>query len=224
MLARATLADLLVRAEGQGDLGLIGDLQALSLRLGESGAERFLKACARAPEAMDWLGPRQGIEARLRHGFGLPLGDIDEAIARRMRRRRVRSRSAARDRRRQPGLGHRDRPAGLRRDRRLAGARWRGAGGEPRRSRRLSCSPKPGDPRKAPTGLLKAAPDYEALAARLAECCRRLLAMQRLAALVAALAAGLRAGQAFALAYADAKRGAGAVDFDDLIARAERCC
>ena len=36
-----------------------------------------------------------------------------------------------------------------------------------------------------------------------------------------ALAAGLRAGQAFALAYAAAKRGAGAVDFDDLI-RARR--
>src|SRR5882672_9636232 len=49
---------------------------AQSLRLGESGAERFLKACARAPDGMAWLGPRQGIEARLRHGFGLPLGDI----------------------------------------------------------------------------------------------------------------------------------------------------
>src|SRR3979409_2177200 len=43
LLARATLAELLVRAEGEGDQGLIRDLQALSLRLGESGAERFLK-------------------------------------------------------------------------------------------------------------------------------------------------------------------------------------
>jgi ATP-dependent helicase/nuclease subunit A len=82
LLARATLADLLVRAEANGDFGLIGDLQALSLRLGESGAERFLKACAGAPAAMDWLGPRQGIEARLRLGFDLPLGDIGEAIGR----------------------------------------------------------------------------------------------------------------------------------------------
>src|SRR6476469_2575340 len=82
MLARATLADLLVRAEADGDAGLIRDLQALSLRLGESGAERFLKACAPAPDGMEWLGPRQGIEARLRQGVGLPLGDIGEAVAR----------------------------------------------------------------------------------------------------------------------------------------------
>src|SRR3546814_7718230 len=27
------------------------------------------------------MGPRDGIEARLRHAFGLPLGDIEEAIA-----------------------------------------------------------------------------------------------------------------------------------------------
>src|SRR4051812_19638686 len=82
LLARATLADMLVRAEAEGDQALIRDLQALSLRLGESGAERFLKACARTPDGMEWLGPRQGIEARLRHGFGLPLGDIGEAVAR----------------------------------------------------------------------------------------------------------------------------------------------
>ena len=66
MLARSTLAELLVRGRRrQGDLGLIRDLQALSLRLGEAGAERFLMACARAPEAMAALGPREGVEARL---------------------------------------------------------------------------------------------------------------------------------------------------------------
>ena len=27
------------------------------------------------------LGPREGVEARLRHVFGLPLGDVDAAIA-----------------------------------------------------------------------------------------------------------------------------------------------
>ena len=82
LLARSTLADLLVRAEAGGDQGLIRDLQALSLRLGEAGAERFLMACARAPEAMAALGPREGVEARLRHLFGLPLGDIGEVVAR----------------------------------------------------------------------------------------------------------------------------------------------
>ena len=46
--------------------------------------------------------------------------------------------------------------------------------------------------------------------------------MRALAGMVAALAAGLRAGQSFALAYGDAKRAAGVVDFDDLIRWAER--
>jgi ATP-dependent helicase/nuclease subunit A len=79
LLARQTLADLLVRAEREGDLGLIADLQALSHRLGEGGAEAYLIQCARAP--IDTLGPREGVEARLRRAFGLPAGDIEEAIA-----------------------------------------------------------------------------------------------------------------------------------------------
>src|SRR5579875_1839756 len=82
LLARSTLAETLVRAETGGDLGLITDMQALSHRLGEGGAEAFLKQCARAPDAMEALGPREGIEARLRRLFGQPSGDIEEAIAR----------------------------------------------------------------------------------------------------------------------------------------------
>ena len=63
LLARATLAEMLVAAEREGDPALIRDLQALSLRLGEGGAEAFLKACARVPAAMAALGPREGVEA-----------------------------------------------------------------------------------------------------------------------------------------------------------------
>ena len=221
LLVRATLADLLVRAEAQGDDGLIRDLQALSLRLGEAGAERFLRACARAPEGMEWLGPRQGIEARLRLGFGLPLGDIGEAVARECADDvfDLALLRAIADAHRNWGTA-----TGLQSCDAIAAWLARGA------AERAEALPdlagvvltRAGDPRKASTGLLRAAPDYEALAGRLADCCRRLLLMQRLAALVASLAAGLRAGQAFARAYADAKRGAGAVDFDDLIARAER--
>jgi ATP-dependent helicase/nuclease subunit A len=220
LLARATLADMLVRAEQEGDLGLIGDLQALSLRLGETGAERFLKACARKPDGMEWLGARQGIEARLRLGFGLPLGDIGEAIARECA----------------------DDAFDLALLRQIAGANrawgtatglqgcdaiaaWLARDGAGRAESLPDLAgvvlTRSGDPRKVSTGLLKAAPDYEAMAGRLASCCGRLLNMQRLAGLIAALAAGLRAGQAFARAYADAKSGTGAVDFDDLIARAE---
>jgi len=218
LLARATLADLLVRAEQQGDSGLIRDLQALSLRLGEAGAERFLKACANAPEAMDWLGPRAGIEPRLRLGFGLPLGDIGEVIARECEALDLESVNAIADANRAWGTA-----TGLQCCDLIAAWLARDGAGRAAGLDDLAGTvlTKTGDPRKPAAGLLKAAPDYEAAAGRLAECCRRLLNMVRLAALTAALGAGLRAGQSFAIAYADAKRAAGAVDFDDLIARAE---
>jgi len=218
-LARSTLAELLVRAEAEGDAPLIRDLQALSLRLGESGAERFLQACARAPEAMAALGPREGVEARLRLAFGLPLGDIAEVAARECE---------AFD----PGLleavGSANRAWGTATG--LAAcdslAAWLARGGAERAATLADLAgivlTRTGDPRKVSTGLLKADPDYEATAARLAECCGRLLQMQALAGLVAQLAAGLRAGQSFARAYGAAKRAAGAVDFDDLIREAER--
>jgi len=220
LLARATLADLLVRAEAGGDQGLIRDLQALSLRLGEAGAERFLMACARAPEALAALGPREGAEARLRHIFGLPLGDIAEVIARECA-------DDAFDLGLLRAIGDANRAWGTATGLQCceALAAWLARDGAGRGATLADLAgivlTKSGDPRKVQSGLLKASPDYEVHAARLAECCTRLLAMQRLAALVASLAAGLRAGQSFALAYAAAKRAAGAVDFDDLIRWAE---
>jgi ATP-dependent helicase/nuclease subunit A len=55
------------------------------------------------------------------------------------------------------------------------------------------------------------------------ECCARLLALRRTAALVAQLAAGLRRRAELALAYTEAKRAHGVVDFDDLIAGPRSC-
>src|SRR3954463_13579840 len=71
-LARETLSALLVAAEGRGDAGLLADAQALSHRLGEAGAEAFLRCCGRAPDAMRALGAPETIEDRLRAAFGLP--------------------------------------------------------------------------------------------------------------------------------------------------------
>ncbi|HWT13247.1 MAG TPA: double-strand break repair helicase AddA [Allosphingosinicella sp.] len=215
-LARTTLADLLVRAEAQGDLGLVRDIRALSLRLGEGGAEAFLMACARAPEGMAGLGPREGVEARLRHAFDLPLGDVEQVIAEEccddLFDLSLLDGIAGANRAwgTSTGLGACD-----------AIAAWLGRGNADRGRTIADLAAivltKSGDPRKAPAGLLKSAPDYEALAGRLVECCARLMRIRALAAMVAGLAAGLRAGQAFALAYGEAKRAAGAVDFDDLI-------
>src|SRR5262249_2617257 len=80
---------------------------------------------------------------------------------------------------------------------------------------------KDGEIRSFANGQAPGDKDYAALAAAAFEYCARLLAMRRTEKLVAAMSAGLRAGQTFARAYAGAKRGAGLVDFDDLIRSAE---
>jgi ATP-dependent helicase/nuclease subunit A len=221
VLARATLAEMLVASERAGDMALIRDLQALSLRLGEGGAETFLKACARAPEAMAALGPREGVEARLRHIFGLPLGDVNELVARECG-------DEIFDIAALHALSSAHRAWGTATG--LAGCdavtAWLARAG-PERADTLDTLAglvltRSGDPRKIQAGLLKADPDYEAHAARLADCCRRLLGLRRLAAMIVPLAAGLRAGQSYALAYGAAKRARGLVDFDDLIREAEK--
>jgi ATP-dependent helicase/nuclease subunit A len=221
LLARSTLADLLVRAEAEGDFGLIADMQALSHRLGEAGAEAFLMRCARAAEAMGSLGAREGIEARLRRAFGLPAGDIEDAIAAQcgddLFEMAALGRIAAANR----AWGTK---TGL--DCCEAIAAWQALEGMKRGAGLAILAGivlrKDGEAKTVTTGQLKADPDYESHAARLAECCRRLLEMRRTAAFVACLAAGLRAGQGFALAYAAAKRANGVVDFDDLIRWTER--
>src|SRR5690348_14144520 len=66
-------------------------------------------------------------------------------------------------------------------------------------------------------GQTKMQPDYEEQAGRLATLIGELLQHQNDARLAAHIAAGLRAGQAFAAAYTKAKRAAGVADFNDLI-------
>lgn len=218
-LARRTLGDLLERAERGGDLGLIADVQALSRRLGEKEAEAYLMACARAPEPMEALGP--GIEAKVRMALDVPLGDVAAAIA-----------EACAD----PVFDVASVQAMAR-----ANADWGTATGLKAAdgcAAFLAADPvmragmlddlaavvltKTGEPRKASAKLLALEPGYEGLAARVADCCSRLIDLRARATLATQIAAGLRAGQAYARAYADAKRAGGVVDFDDLIRLAVR--
>jgi ATP-dependent helicase/nuclease subunit A len=220
-LARDVMAEMLVQAEATGDLGLIADVQALSFRLGEGGAEAFLNVCARAPEAMAALGPREGIEARLRHAFGLPLGDIEAAITDACRDEAFDIDTLRRiaDANRAWGT-----PTGLGACDRIADWLAKDPAGraEGLADLVLVVRKKDGGPLSVRAGLARVAPDYDEYARRLGECCGRLLEMRSMAALVAGLAAGLRAGQAFARACAAAKRAGGYVDFDDLIRGAEK--
>jgi ATP-dependent helicase/nuclease subunit A len=221
LLARATLAELLVAAEREGDLGLIRDLQALSLRVGEGGAEAFLGDCARAPAGMAALGSREAVEPRLRRLFGLPLGDVEEAIARDCADELFDIASLRR-------IGAMNAQWATRggTDRGSICEQWLAATPTERarllESRHAVWSKSDGELRSFSKGQAPQDSDYPALAESAFNCCRRLLLLRRTAAFVAPLAAGLRAGQAYALAYGAAKRAAGVVDFDDLIREAEK--
>ncbi|MBD3760543.1 double-strand break repair helicase AddA [Sphingomonadaceae bacterium G21617-S1] len=216
-LARRTLADLVQNAHGGGDLGLIDDIKALSLRLGEARAEAYLGDCARAPEAMESLGARQGIEPRLRRTLGVPAGDVEAAIE----------------------AGCADLDLDCFHAVARANAGWNTASGLRDAdivARFIAAGPaqraamldevvsvvltKAREPRKYQSGLLKADALYPDHCGRLAEQVLRLIGWRERAALVALIGAALRAGQSYAGAYAQAKRAAGLVDFDDLIRKA----
>jgi ATP-dependent helicase/nuclease subunit A len=216
-LARRTLADMVQAAQREGDTGLIDDIKALSLRLGEARAEAYLGDCARAPEAMEGLGPRPGIEPRLRLALGVPLGDVEEAIERGCAEldldcfhavARINAAWATAS-----GLRDADIVARFI----AAGPKQRAATLDEVLNVVLT---KARETRKYQAGLLKADAAYPDHCARLAEQLLRLIGWRERAALATLIGAALRAGQSYAAAYAQAKRAAGLVDFDDLIRKA----
>ena len=215
-LVRRTLADLAADAEERGDGQLIADLQCLSRRLGEGGAVDYLKACASRHEALAAYGARETIEPRVRAMIGLPDGSIDDYLAERcsddgfdcdlLRAIADANRSWGT----KEGADHVARVE-----------QWLALPAEERAAQlpdvALLVFTKGNDRRKVRSGQVKSDPEYEAHANRLADTIAELLAVQNGARLASDMAAGLRAGQAFAAAYTRAKRSAGVADFDDLI-------
>jgi ATP-dependent helicase/nuclease subunit A len=214
-LAREALAGLLVQAEREGRERPVATVGALSRRLGEGGAERFLLDCARAPDALAALPA--GLHPFLRRALDLPAEDVDAHV-----------RAACAD-------GAFD-VAGLRR---LAAAnrawaskqggehadlaeRWLAASADERAEQldrlRLIAHTAKGDPRKYSAKLVAAEGDYEELALALGGRCAELLELRVRAAFADLLADALAVGRDYAAAYSAAKRRVGAVDFDDLIA------
>ena len=219
-LARRTLADLLSDAESTGNQSLIEDVQALSLRLGEKDAEAYLMHCARAHDALQKFGPADGIEAWLRRLIDLPEGDIADLIAQRCA----------------DGTFDCDSLRAIARANRNWGAAT-GSGyadaidsflGQTAAERAANLDlisavvTKADGSVRASSGQAKAHPEYEMLAAAMSDALAELRILRNGAALVSLQAAGLRAGAAFAEAYAHAKRSAGVADFDDLIAWTRR--
>jgi ATP-dependent helicase/nuclease subunit A len=214
-LVRRTLAELLADAEATGDEALIGDVQCLSRRLGESGAVEYLQACARRPEALAGLGPAAEIEAAIRRLMDLPDESVDDYIAHHCGDDRFDCdllRAVAAANRRwgaQTGLNHAN-----------AIEEWLTLTPIERAAaltelRKVVLTDK--GTLRISAGQSKAEPHYESQAGRLAVLIGDLLRIQNGARLARDIAAGLRAGQAFAKAYMKAKRAAGVADFNDLI-------
>jgi len=214
-LVRRTLAELMADAETNGDTELIGDVQSLSRRLGEFGAIEYLQACGRHLDALEQLGPRATIAPQIRAIMGLPAESVDDYIAHHCGDDRFDCdllQAVAEANRKwgaQSGLGHAD-----------AIDNWLSLTPIERAARlgdlrKIVLTDK--DTLRVSPGQSKAEPHYEAHAGRLANLIGELLRIQNGAKLAADMAAGLRAGKAFAEAYTRAKRAAGVADFNDLI-------
>ena len=220
-LVRRTLADLLAAAEAGGDEQLIADVQCLSRRLGEGGAVEYLQACAKRAEALEAFGDPATIEPRIRDLMGLPEGAVEDYLAAHCAEDRFDCdllRAIAEANRAWGAATGAKMVATI--ERWLAMAPPERAAALPELS--LLVFTGAGELRKVQAGQAKADPDYQAHTERLARAVAELLAIQRGARLAADMAAGLRAGQAFAAAYTRAKRSAGVADFDDLIAWTRR--
>ena len=214
-LVRRTFADLMAAAEERGDELLIRDVERLSRRLGEMGAVEYLQACARRLDALLELGPGETIEPRIRMLIGLPEGSVEDYIAQQCGDAGFDCdllRAVADANRRwgaQTGMGYArdieewlaltpiERAASL------------------SKLRKVVLTDK--NTLRVSAGQTRAEPYYETHAGRLANLVGELLRIQNGARLAADISAGLRAGQAFAKAYAQAKRSAGVADFNDLI-------
>ncbi|MEY5008160.1 MAG: hypothetical protein RL764_1476, partial [Pseudomonadota bacterium] len=73
-LREEALASLVAQAEREGQLGTIDRLSFLARTLGEDAARTLLRRCAQAPDAMEAIGP--GVDARVRNWLGLGALDV----------------------------------------------------------------------------------------------------------------------------------------------------
>ncbi|PXA93825.1 double-strand break repair helicase AddA, partial [Nostoc sp. 3335mG] len=209
-LAREALAEMLVDAPA----ALIADVGALSLRLGEGGAENFLRMCARSGDALDRLPTEIG--PWLRRTLGLPEGDIEAHLAEWCSDAEFDTASLGRiaDANRAWGTA-----TGL--GQAAVAQAWLDAAPAERVATLGTLvglfRTQKGEPKKVQAKLADADPDYEDMALALGDACADLISMRARAGYADILTRGLSAGRLYARRYSEAKRRAGAVDFDDLI-------
>ncbi|KTT70847.1 double-strand break repair helicase AddA [Sphingomonas endophytica] len=214
LLRRQALSDLLVQAEREGRTRPVETIGALSVRLGEQGAEQFLADCARAHDGLEALPA--GVIAFVRTQLGLPLGDVAEHI-------RAACADGAFDRDTLDTIAALNRAWGTKSgvERAEAIGAWLSADTDERAATldrlHLVWAKKDGDPLSFGKGRAPVDPDYAEHALRMHGWCGELLSLRTRAAYADKLGAALEVGRDYARGYAAAKRRSGAVDFNDLI-------
>jgi len=212
-LQAEALAGLVTRAEREGQMGTIDRLQMLAKAIGEDATRRVLGRCAQAPDEMERLGP--GIEARVRRW--LKLGDLDveahilsccadtgfdRSAVMSVRAMNQAWGSARAGQNVEAIDGWLALPVAERaKNLKLLHSAWAKQDGDIKTDKRWV----PSDP----LYLNAAEPLYGFFAG--------LIEMRRLDRTARAITAALTLGQDYARAYADAKRAAGVVDFNDMI-------
>lgn len=216
VLAREALAEMLVDADREGRLKPIDTIGRLSVRLGEGEAENFLRACARAPAAMEELPRGDGLRPFIRRALDLPTGDIESVIL-----------SACGDdvvdHEALDALGGMNSGWGTKSGIERAGIIY-GWLEKPVAERAASLTDlhkvwakADGDMRSFGKGQAPQEEDYADVASGLYAWCADLLDLRVRAVYADLLADALDVGRDYAAAYARAKRRVGGVDFDDLI-------
>ena len=218
-LARDTLGAMLTDAARQGDVRLAENLEALSLRMGAEATESWLMRCAARPDAMDAL--KGDIRPFINAALGLRRDEDGSGLA-----------DMCSD-----GVFDIDNLEALQ----DSNVRWNTATGKKVASEIqqwlnmdagerlehldlvwLVVAKKDGDPRKWESFSAKVDPYYAQKAESLYS---DLSALKEHAALVVfsgEYARALEVGRAFAWGFAEAKRQAGLLDFDDLIRAAAK--
>lgn len=214
-LASNVLGGLAETAEREGDARLIAALRALSRRLGEAGTQSFLLRSAKSLDALETL--TDGVAAKVRRALNVPADFTPDQIV-------DDCRDGAYDRATLLSLGQLladwgktgEKRANVISDWLLGDASARAA---ELATLHLVWNKADGDPRSG-KGQVPTDPAYEPMAERMRDWCGALLDLRNRAALADDIAHALHAARRYARAYADAKKAAGLVDFDDLIGRA----
>ncbi|MBC7521202.1 MAG: double-strand break repair helicase AddA [Sandarakinorhabdus sp.] len=220
VLRRRLLAEAIERADIEGDAGFLEDLAEISIASGEMKLAAVAARLGVHAEALSGI-PLAGIEPMLRRGFGLATdGDAASALAAAMARFDAvgvtRLAKAFGDDGGKTALAPPDRAAAW------LGASDRAAAFDLLCRFFLTGKDEPRSEKAVPASAHKADPALRPLFLTLAEAVVSIIAEQRLYAAAAHAACHLRIGKRLAADWRAAKARLGVVDYDDMIAAAER--